>query len=70
MNSSSLDPNIKALSDRITKLISEHKAELWKTKIEQIGTQKQKLSNSMENHKQTQEQNPSRSPKHEHQIQC
>jgi hypothetical protein len=40
MNSSSLDPNIKALSDRIAKLISEHKAEIWKTKLEQIGTQK------------------------------
>ncbi len=26
------------LNDKITKLISEHKAELWKTKLDQIGT--------------------------------
>ena len=37
-NSSPLDPNIKTLIDRITNLISEHKAEIWKTKLEQIGT--------------------------------
>ena len=37
-NSNHLDPNIKTLNDKITKLISEHKAELWKTKLEQIGT--------------------------------
>ena len=37
-NSNHLDPNIKTLNDKITKLISEHKTELWKTKLEQIGT--------------------------------
>jgi len=37
-NSNPSDSNIKTLNDNITKLISEHKAEIWKTKLDQIGT--------------------------------
>ena len=67
-NSNHLDPNIKTLNDKVTKLISEHKTEIWKTKLEQIGTHNKKLSHSMENYQQTQEQKPSGSCKHKHQI--
>jgi hypothetical protein len=36
--SNPLDPNIQSLNENITKLISDHKTEQWKTKLEQIGT--------------------------------
>ena len=36
--SNPLDPNIQSLNENITKLISEHKTEQWKTKLDQIGT--------------------------------